>query len=412
MNNKTPAVVFNCDYNGLALIQALGRRGVPVFALDSIRSIGTRSRYARYERVPDPSIDEEGFITALLALGKALVGKPLLMPTNDHWAEAVSKHKERLSELFNVSCVESETMALLLDKERFGFWCMEHDVQAPKVFEVVGLRQDPEEMRFPLAVKANARRKSGQNAEGAAWARAADALRFRPCRNISEVNQVYLEARKNCVPVFAQQLINGRSDCMRTIGVYANNGHVLGIVYGRKVRGYPAEYGDCIVGQAEPVPDWAENLVRKVCALLRYTGIGEFEVMEDATSGERYLIEINPRSWSWVGVAPAAGVDLAWLAYSDLVLGDKLDWCHKSCLDGKPVLFSKVLADFQNTVLWYRWDAREWAKSPWRWWLEYRGKQRVFAEFSRDDLHVALFSILISVKQFFAKAKSQFRELR
>lgn len=404
--DKVPTLVFNCDYNGLALIQSLGRKGFPVYALDSKRGIGTRSRYAKYRKVPDPLIDEEGFIAALLNLGKTLSGKPLLLPTNDHWAEAVSKHKKRLAEIFSVSCADYETVSLLLDKEKFGFWCMEHDIQAPKVCKVVEFEQEPEKLGFPMAIKANARRKSDQNADGAAWARAADALRFRPCRSIDEVRHVVSEARRNNVPIFAQQLVNGRSDCMRTIGVYANLGTVFGIVYGRKVRGFPAEYGDCIVGQAEPVPEWAEALVKKVCGLLSYTGIAEFEVMVDAVSGERYLIEINPRSWSWVGVAPAAGVDLAWLAYSNLVLGNNLEVCKKSCEDGKPVFFSKILADFQNTILWYRFDTPEWAKSPWRWWLEYREKQRVFAEFSRDDLNIAFFSILLSVKQFLVKLKS------
>ena len=62
MKIKNPAFVFNCHYNGLAILQDLGRRGVPVYALDSHRSVGTISRYARFLKVPNPITDEDEFV--------------------------------------------------------------------------------------------------------------------------------------------------------------------------------------------------------------------------------------------------------------------------------------------------------------------------------------------------------------
>src|SRR6056297_4184200 len=38
----------------------------------------------------------------------------------------------------------------------------------------------------------------------------------------------------------------------------------------------------------------------------------------DADTGEFRLIEVNPRSWSWVGITAESGVSLPWLAYADL----------------------------------------------------------------------------------------------
>jgi hypothetical protein len=37
-----PALVFNCHYNGLSIIQELGRHGVPVYALDTWQERGHR----------------------------------------------------------------------------------------------------------------------------------------------------------------------------------------------------------------------------------------------------------------------------------------------------------------------------------------------------------------------------------
>lgn len=409
-NMKTPAFVFNCHYNGLALIQALGRRGIPVFALDSKRTIGTRSRYSLYRHIPDPLCDEKGFIAALLKISNQSNGKPILLPTNDHWAEAVAKHKERLSEYCLPSVSDQATVSLVLDKERFGRWAIAKGFKVPRVWAVEEALDQAKSLDYPVAVKANARRRPGQDAKGLDAARAADKMRFKACSGPEELEAAIKLAESYGVPVFCQQVVHGRSEHMHTIGVYARDGIVHGIVYGRKVRGYPPAFGDCIVGQAEPVPRWAKKLAMDLCRALEYTGIAEIEVMKDALTQEYFLIEINPRSWSWVGVGPAAGVDLAWLAYADLVLDQQPDSCLTSCPDGKPVIYSKVLADFQNAILWYRLsDAPDWAMGPFRWWNNYTGKKRVFAEFARDDPWVGFVSILQSGKQFAAKARNALR---
>jgi len=93
------AIVFNCHYNGLSIIRELGRQGVQVFALDNFRSVGTYSRYTKYRICPDPLVAEKAFIDFLLKFGPTFESKPVLFPTNDHWAAAVSRHKQALSQL-------------------------------------------------------------------------------------------------------------------------------------------------------------------------------------------------------------------------------------------------------------------------------------------------------------------------
>lgn len=402
--DKVPAFVFNCHYNGLALIQSLGRQGIPVYALDTKKSIGTRSKYAKYIKVADPLDNERLFIDQLIELSKKVKGKPLLLPTNDHWSEAISRHKDLLSEHCIVSASDISVTELLLDKEKFAYWCMEKEVIAPKAYSIEQLNNKDFNVDYPIAIKANARRRSSDGLNSKEWASKADYLRFNICHSRQELNKYRAIAEKNNIPVFLQQLVNGRSDSMRTIGVFSNAGEVKGILYGRKVRGYPAQFGDCIVGEANAVPSWARELVTLVCKELNYTGIAEFEVMIDKNSGEKYLIEINPRSWSWIGVAPHAGVDLAWIAYKELILDEPVNKCIESCIDGNPVVFMKVLEDFQNTVFFYRYDnARDWSMGPIKWWKQYKGKKKVYAEFTKDDPLIGVYSTLSVSKGFLAK---------
>lgn len=398
------AFVFNCHYNGLALIQSLGRQGIPVYALDTKKSIGTRSKYAQYVQVADPLDNERLFINQLIELSKKVKGKPLLLPTNDHWSEAISRHKDLLSEYCVVSASDISVTELLLDKEKFAYWCMKNNVTVPKAYSIEQLNNKDFNVDYPIAIKANARRRSSDGLNSNEWASKADYLRFNICNSPSDINKYIAIAKKNNIPVFLQQLVSGRSDAMRTIGVFSNAGKVKGILYGHKVRGYPAQFGDCIVGEANAVPSWARELVTLVCKELNYTGIAEFEVMIDKNSGEKYLIEINPRSWSWVGVAPYAGVDLAWIAYKELILDEPVNKCIESCTDGNPVVFMKVLEDFQNTVFFYRYDnARDWSMGPIKWWKQYKGKKKVYAEFTKDDPLIGVYSTLSASKGFLTK---------
>lgn len=396
--DKSPVFVFNCHFNGLALIQELGRLGVPVYALDTHKSIGTRSKYAKYIKVTDPLVDPERFVDELIQLSKGLTSKPLLLPTNDHWSEVISKYRSQLSEYCIISASHIDTVELLLDKERFAKWCQKKSYPAPAVYNTTSVINGEVHIDYPIALKANSRRRLGSDSNKK-WSKIADDLRFKICQNIDQIKYYYEIAEANDVPIYLQQLVNGRSDSMRTIGVFANKGTVRGIIYGRKVRGFPAQHGDCVVGEALPVPTWAKDLAISICKDLEYTGIAEIELMQDSVSKEHFIIEINPRSWSWVGIGPDSGVSLAWLAYKELVLGEYSDTIDLSCQDNNPVIFTKVFEDLLNSMLFYRLDgANDWSSDPLTWYLKYKNKKVVYAGLSLDDPNVALHTAIHGLK--------------
>lgn len=393
-----PVFIFNCHYNGLAQIQALGRKGIPVYALDTHRSVGTFSRYSKFIKVPDPLFEEDKFIQSLIALAKQFNSKPLLLPTNDHWSEAISKHKKILSDYCVVSASDYKTTKLLLDKYAFAKWCFINKFQAPEVFDI---NEEPiKSLSFPLAVKAKSRRRTGNTNNATTWTQAADNLRFVICNNKSELDHTVEYAKSHDIPVYVQKIVNGDSSSMRTIGVFANKGEVKGIIYGKKIKGYPAQYGDCIVGEAQPVPGWAKKLVIDICGKLQYTGIAEFELMEDAISGKFYIIEINPRSWSWIGVGPKSCVDLPWIAFKELVLNETTNEIIESCSNNENVLFIKVFEDFLNSLYFYKKEGTyKWHMGFRKWILQYKNRKKVFAEISADDPAIIFYAFLQFLKR-------------
>lgn len=400
--DKNPVFIFNCHFNGLALLQELGRLGIPVYALDTHKSIGARSKYAQYVKVTDPLVNPERFISELIQLSKSLNSKPLLLPTNDHWSEAISKYKEQLIEHCIVSSSDIETIELLLDKEKFAKWCLHKGFSVPAIYDINTVINGKVNINYPIALKANSRRRLGAN-QNEKWSDTADYLRFKVCHNIDEIKHFSKIARANNVPIYLQQLVNGRSDSMRTIGVFANKGSVKGIIYGRKVRGFPAQHGDCVVGEALPVPNWAKDLAISLCKDLKYTGIAEIELMQDSISKKYFIIEINPRSWSWVGVGPASGVSLAWLAYKELVLEKYSNKIALSCVDNEPVIFTKIFEDLLNSLIFYKLEGTEdWSTDLYTWYSKYKNKKVVYAGLSFDDPNVVLHTTILGGKRAFS----------
>jgi predicted ATP-grasp superfamily ATP-dependent carboligase len=61
------------------------------------------------------------------------------------------------------------------------------------------------------------------------------------------------------------------------------------------------------------------SLAEKFLRLINFYGIAEVEFMQDPRDYQYKLIEVNPRVWGWHTIAIAAGVDLPYLLYQDMI---------------------------------------------------------------------------------------------
>lgn len=183
------------------------------------------------------------------------------------------------------------------------------------------------------------------------------------------------------------------SDQMYTVGIYANDeSEILGLFTGHKVRGYPADSGDCIVGENYNLPDYVIENTYRVVRDLKYSGIAEFEYKKDLSTGMYKLIEVNPRSWSWIGITPACGVSLPLIAYQDLS-GEKIT-IKKPSLENGSVKYMKMLEDLRNCLISYKDNYPRWSKSFKAWKQDIKASKVIYAEFNANDWLVGLKAIL------------------
>ncbi len=387
------ALVFNCGHNGLSIIRELGRQGVnEIYALDSVRSIGTHSRYARFSRCPDPLTNETAFIEFLLRFAKGRTDKPVLFPTNDHWAQAIAHHKDVLNHHYRMWVADGPVVDLLIQKPRFYEWAMKQGYPVPRSWsdaEVAKISNDC----FPIIAKPAFRVASSDSKLQAT--RAVENYRKRlTVLETREQLEVYRRGNtsksEECV---FQEYVRGLSDCMYTVGVYVNQEHeVMGVFTGRKVRGFPPDIGDCIVGQVEKIDEAIVCMVKHMCRDLRYSGIAEFEFKKDSVTGKMILIEVNPRSWSWIGITPSCGVSLPWMAYCDMTGHKSISYTETTCQTGS-VKYAKVSRDRRNCLRNNRRSGyTEWHMTHEQWKQSLECDILVDAEYSLDDMKPWLFA--------------------
>lgn len=397
---KRSALVMNNFYNGLSIIQELGHKKVPVYALDFERSVGTYSRFAKYYQCPNPTTHETEFVDFLYDLCLKLSDSPVIFPTNDAWAMAIARYKEKLSKVASPCVSDIKTIELLLDKKLFSQWCNKQGYPTPAVYEF-GQLGSIENIKYPLIVKPMQRRISSDNQKNLVDQKVFNKYRVILIASYDELVHTRSVLGEYAESFLIQEFVPGLSNQMYTIGVYANREGVLkGIFTGRKVRGYPADSGDCVLGQSEQIPEQLIEIVTDFCKASKYFGIAEFEFKKNSETGEYTLIEVNPRSWSWVGITPDCDVSLPWIAYSDITENKEVDLIRSNKKTGE-VKFVRLTFDLLNCVFRYKRDGyQDWAMSIAAWVKSLKCKKLVIAEINHGDVLPFLFTLVYEIGSF------------
>jgi predicted ATP-grasp superfamily ATP-dependent carboligase len=316
--SECAAAVFCAEsYNALAVVRSLGRRGLRVITLgQETDSITFHSRYAA-ERIvyPDPVTDEAGFLRVVLALGKRQTAaglRTVVFATSDRIVKLLSTHRAALGELFELYLPPPAVVETSLDKlaqyrvaERVG-------VPYPRTYANGDLDRMTADLANgravpPLFLKAR------MPLEDHALAR----FRRMKLETAEHAAREVAEAERLRVPYVVQEIIPGGDDQLYTLGSTMNaDGELVSAFTGRKLRQMPPGFGICRVGESRPVPEVAD-LGRRLLAAIGFHGISQVEFKFDVRDGQFKLMEVNPRSWSWIGLPIELGADLPWAMFCE-----------------------------------------------------------------------------------------------
>jgi D-aspartate ligase len=311
-SHLSPAVVCEVGWvNGLTAIRSLGRLGVPVIAVDARPwALGFRSRYAKPLLAPDPLVDEDGFIAALVQLGDRLVTPAPIFPTHDEHLNSLARRRDDLGDRFRYPFPDWATLELVQSKrhqlevaEQLGF-AFPRTLHPRAAHEAHAAAK---EIGFPVMVKPS---------DNIVFKRRYKRQAF-VCQTPAELDEAFRLAAE--YEPMVQEFIPGGDEHLWTLGTYlAEGGEALAVFSGRKLRQTRYNMGSARSGEAL----WDEEVVESGLTLLRglgYHGIAQVEWKRDPRDGSLNLIEVNPRLWQWHSLAAECGADVTLAAYWDLL---------------------------------------------------------------------------------------------
>jgi len=378
MADRPPAVVTYMSYLGLGLVRALGREGVPVFALDpKPDALGMNSRYCTPVVTPDIKEDEERYLDFLLDFGSKLPSKAVLFPTGDPTVVLFSRARDELARYYHYVAPDHETVLKLLTKDGLDAVAREHDIPAPRTViprDRAEVERAAAELAYPVILKP---------AESHAWKKReiteiiGVGTKVIPCENAETLLANYDRIAQHDPAMIIQEVIPGEDERLLYFCFYLNReGEPLGIFAGRKCRVLPPGFGSASYVESVEDPALTDVALRLLRAV-GYRGLGGVEFKLDPRDGQYKLIEFNVRFGLWDALGARCGVNLAHIAYRD-ALGLPVEPRLRYRTGVKWVSFQRDLSAFKL----YR---RQGKMSLGRWLRSLVG-EKMWAVFAWDDL--------------------------
>lgn len=312
-NDVPGVVIIEGHVQGLANARAIGKIGVPVYVIDNSNCIARYSKYCiKFFKCPDYSSEE--FISFLIDLGKKerLEGWALI-PSNDHIVFNLSKNKEKILNVYKTIVPDLNSLLKIYDKYKFLDTCDYVGIPVPRTF-LANTFAEPElfseSCPGPMLVKGR---------EGLSFFKSTGKKGI-VVNNKIELNKIVSGLLKKLEPekILIQELIpfNDSSDVWSFCG-FSIGGETKTFWIGKKLREHPLRFGTATLAISDYNKN-VENFGKKVIKTLNYSGVCEIEFIKDNRDNSFKLIEMNPRTWLWVGLARYCGVDFVAYIYNYL----------------------------------------------------------------------------------------------
>jgi D-aspartate ligase len=310
------AIIFGSYVNALSLIRALGRKGVPVIAVDHLRGISGYSKYVKeFALAPDPYEDEDGFYDFLLNQTSRW-GGAVLLPTDDFQLDVFSKHRQELSKHYIVTVANRNAVETVINKRLAHELALKLNIPAPRTFFPTGPEHVAElaaSINYPCILKP---------VEGHRFKKYYGVKVFQ-VNSAAELRSEYEKVPAR-YPLMIQEIVEGNdTNIILYAAYYDSTGEPLAEFTGQKIRQNPPLYGNARVAKSihnSEIMAFSRAMLKE----LNYGGslVGT-EFKYDDRDGKLKFMEINARSVMWYSLIEASGMNLPWIMYQDIALDKK-----------------------------------------------------------------------------------------
>jgi D-aspartate ligase len=319
-DTSVPALIvkigrYPLHHGGVGAIRTLGRLGVPVYAITEDRfTPAAVSRYCQDSFVWPTTGREssEELVGGMLAIGRRLGRKAVVIPTDEEAAVLVGEHAGELSECFLFPRVRPDLPRKLGSKQGLYELCLEHGVPAPaSAFPATAaeLAAFAATAAFPVVAKNREPwvRLSAPAVAGTTLVRTPEEL-LALGRDWGETPSVILQ---DYIPqADAQDWITH---------LYCDASFTPVVTFtGVKVRSWPPRAGMTACAYTVPNPALA-RMAERFCAAIGFTGVADLDWRLDLRDGQYKLVDFNPRVGAQFRLfETTAGIDVVRALHLDL----------------------------------------------------------------------------------------------
>ncbi|MBN2420625.1 MAG: hypothetical protein JXL81_14645, partial [Deltaproteobacteria bacterium] len=232
----------------------------------------------------------------------------LLLPSNDHAVYTLSRNKDRLENIYKVITPAESVILNILSKQKLLEAAKVAGVSYPLSWFPHSINDEvPKSIRFPVLVKGKF---------GLTFYKTTGKKAFVINDTEALKSKIYLLSQKfNVSDLFVQELIplTGKNKTL-SLCAFCERGEVKAYWMGNKLRQHPVEFGTATFAESVFVPE-VKKPALSLLKELNYTGPCEVEFLLDLRDNKYKLIEINARTWLWVGLARSTGIDFARMVF-------------------------------------------------------------------------------------------------
>ena len=375
-NERSVAFVEGMDVSAYGVARSLGRQGIAVYALNDQRNDALHfSRYCKgtflYPEDPtqprtysgDQVAHEDVLCHLLLQWGSQFASKPVLFATSDWFARLLSNCGHRLGEKFLFHWTQPDLFATIVDKGRMTEFCRRAGVRVPHT-HITPSHDDIGAIAagfpYPCLVKPIHRYTSGFPVHSG---------KLFIAHSPQALKAFFAEAPQLIGATLIQELIEGDDDqVFQCTALVNSSGEVAAYSTVRKLQQYPAGHGSMCHGRAEANPEMAAEAL-KLLRALGYRGLGSLEFKHRKKDGGYYFIEMNTRLPWYNGIFSDAGVNLAYLAYLDL-MGETLPAAAKQHDGTTWTSYHNYSRRYKNSrdIPWERFAGSVLRANSYAWW--------------------------------------------
>jgi len=383
------AIVLGLGVNGLAVVRALGSKGVKVAGVysDRFEEIGYASKYLVEKQQISAANRSDLVMKACLKLRGNQPEPIVIICTSDAYASVVAENQDEFSKFFTLTVPSSDLYWKFLEKKPTAKICIENNFPIPKTAltdEPGTLLEKVKDYSFPVIIKPNltfGSRFPGKNVIA---------------QNLDDV-KLFLEEYPDLESdVVVQEIVPSGDGKIFVVSAFCDgNGKVQAIYSGKKIRQYLPDYGVTSYGVSVNLPELKE-MSKQFLEAIEYKGFGTLEFAFDEEEQAYYFIELNIRTFYHNQLFKDAGVDLNYIGYlfakdcsanvSALAQKDGVRWMD----------FTRDLGSFLRK--------RKQGRITFYGWIKDVIRARSFAYFNWSDLK----PFMVSIQRLFSIFKQQF----